>query len=40
MKNYREYLAQFVASEFEVAVASVNYHCIGNGPQTEATYFF
>ena len=38
-ENYREHLAQFVASEFGVAVASVNYHCIGNRPQTRATYF-
>ena len=38
-ENYREHLAQFVASEFEVAVASPNYHCIGNRPQTGATYF-
>jgi len=38
-ENYREHLAQFVASEFNVAVASPNYHCIGNRPQTGATYF-
>ena len=38
-ENYREHLAQFVASEFEVAVASPNYHCIGNRPQTGAKYF-
>ena len=38
-ENYREHLAQFVASEFGVAVASPNYHCIGNRPQTGATYF-
>ncbi|WP_298085048.1 DUF2920 family protein [uncultured Campylobacter sp.] len=38
-ENYREHLAQFVASEFSVAVASPNYHCIGNRPQTGATYF-
>ena len=38
-ENYREHLAQFVASEFNVAVASPNYHCIGNRPQTRATYF-
>ncbi|WP_122868711.1 DUF2920 family protein [Campylobacter showae] len=38
-ENYREHLAQFVAGEFDVAVASVNYHCIGNRPQTGATYF-
>ena len=36
---YREHLAQFVADEFNVAVASVNYHCIGNRPQNGATYF-
>ena len=38
-ENYREHLARFVASEFEVVVASPNYHCIGNRPQTGATYF-
>lgn len=38
-ENYREHLAQFVASEFNVAVASPNYHCIGNRPQTGAKYF-
>ena len=38
-ENYREHLAQFVASEFNAAVASPNYHCIGNRPQTRATYF-
>ena len=37
--SYREHLAQFVADEFNVAVASVNYHCIGNRPQNGATYF-
>ncbi|MGG7047489.1 DUF2920 family protein [Campylobacter sp. M4] len=37
--NYREHLAEFVASEFNVAVASVNYHCIGNRPQTGSTFF-
>ena len=38
-ENDREHLAQFVASEFSVAVASPNYHCIGNRPQTGAKYF-
>ena len=38
-ENYREHLVQFAASEFNVAVASPNYHCIGNRPQTGATYF-
>ncbi len=37
--SYREHLAQFVADEFNVAVASTNYHCIGNRPQNGATYF-
>ena len=37
--SYREHLAQFIADEFNVAVASVNYHCIGNRPQNGATYF-
>ncbi|WP_297941301.1 DUF2920 family protein [uncultured Campylobacter sp.] len=38
--NYREHLAQFVASEFSAAVVGVNYHCIGDRPQTGATIFF
>lgn len=38
-ENYREHLAEFVAGEFNVAVASVNYHCIGNRPQTGSTFF-
>ncbi|MCD8213602.1 MAG: DUF2920 family protein [Campylobacter sp.] len=38
--NYKEHLAEFTAREFNVAVASVNYHCIGNRPQTGAKYFF
>lgn len=38
-ENYREHLAEFVASEFNVAVVSVNYHCIGNRPQTGSTFF-
>ena len=39
-ENYREHLAQFATSEFEVAVASPNYHCIGNRPQTGGNLFF
>ncbi|EIJ4040935.1 DUF2920 family protein [Campylobacter jejuni] len=38
-ENYREHLAEFVAGEFNVAVASVNYHCIGNRPQTGSTFY-
>ncbi len=38
-ENYREHLAEFVANEFDVAVVSVNYHCIGNRPQTGSTFF-
>ncbi|EIP5773775.1 DUF2920 family protein [Campylobacter jejuni] len=38
-ENYREHLAEFVASEYNAAVASVNYHCIGNRPQTGSTFF-
>ncbi|HEF1257650.1 TPA: DUF2920 family protein [Campylobacter coli] len=38
-ENYREHLAEFVANEFNVAVVSVNYHCIGNRPQTGSTFF-
>ena len=36
--SYREHLAQFVAKEFSVAVVSVNYHCIGNRPQTGSVF--
>lgn len=38
-ENYREHLAEFVASDYNAAVASVNYHCIGNRPQTGSTFF-
>ncbi|ECR3050159.1 DUF2920 family protein [Campylobacter coli] len=38
-ENYREHLAEFVANEFNVAVVSVNYHCIGNRPQTGSIFF-
>ncbi len=38
-ENYREHLAEFVANEFNVAVVSVNYHCIGNRPQTGSTFY-
>ncbi|HEB9356505.1 hypothetical protein BOQ02_01165 [Campylobacter coli] len=38
-ENYREHLAEFVANEFSVAVVSVNYHCIGNRPQTGSTFY-
>ncbi|HEC1891422.1 TPA: DUF2920 family protein [Campylobacter jejuni] len=38
-ENYREHLAEFVSGEFNVAVASVNYHCIGNRPQTGSTFY-
>ncbi len=38
--NYREHLASFVAENFNVAVVSVNYHCIGNRPQTGAKAYF
>ncbi|EKO4601048.1 DUF2920 family protein [Campylobacter jejuni] len=38
-ENYREHLAEFVASEYNAAVASVNYHCIGNRPQTGSSFF-
>ena len=36
--GYKEHLAQFVASQFNAAVISPNYHCIGNRPQTGATF--
>ncbi|MEA8944472.1 DUF2920 family protein [Campylobacter jejuni] len=38
-ENYREHLAEFVAGEYNAAVASVNYHCIGNRPQTGSSFF-
>ncbi|MBZ7951076.1 DUF2920 family protein [Campylobacter sp. LH-2024] len=37
--NYREHLAQIIASDLNVAVVSVNYHCIGNRPQTGSTFY-
>ncbi|EAJ5686266.1 DUF2920 family protein [Campylobacter lari] len=37
--NYKTNLATFVAQNYDVAVLSVNYHCIGNRPQTGSTYF-
>ncbi|HEG5919504.1 DUF2920 family protein [Campylobacter lari] len=37
--NYKTNLATFVAQNYDVAVLSVNYHCIGNRPQTGAVYF-
>ncbi|WP_420838372.1 DUF2920 family protein [Campylobacter anatolicus] len=37
--NYREHLAEYVASEFSVAVVSVNYHCIGNRPQLGSKFY-
>lgn len=37
--SYRENLAQSVAKEFEVAVLSVDYHCIGNRSQVGATVY-
>lgn len=36
--SYREHLAEFVAKEFSAAVVSVNYHCIGNRPQTGSAF--
>lgn len=39
-ENYREHLAEFVAGEFNVAVVSVNYHCIGNRPQTGSSFLW
>ncbi|EIZ1686349.1 DUF2920 family protein [Campylobacter lari] len=37
--NYKTNFATFVAQNYDVAVLSVNYHCIGNRPQTGAVYF-
>ncbi|MCH5336807.1 MAG: DUF2920 family protein, partial [Campylobacter sp.] len=39
-ENYREHLASFVTENFNVAVVSVNYHCIGMFPQTGAIGYF
>ncbi|TKX30546.1 DUF2920 family protein [Campylobacter estrildidarum] len=38
-ENYRGHLAEIVAKDFNVAVVSVNYHCIGNRPQTSSTFY-
>ncbi|MBZ7938840.1 DUF2920 family protein [Campylobacter sp. W0014] len=37
--NYREHLAETVARDLNVAVVSVNYHCIGNRPNTGSTFY-
>ncbi|MBZ7945581.1 DUF2920 family protein [Campylobacter sp. RM10532] len=37
--NYRDHLAQTIASDLNVAVVSVNYHCIGNRPNTGSTFY-
>ncbi|MGH2327735.1 DUF2920 family protein [Campylobacter taeniopygiae] len=37
--NYREHLAETIARDLNVAVVSVNYHCIGNRPQTGSTFY-
>ncbi|WP_139453129.1 DUF2920 family protein [Campylobacter armoricus] len=37
--NYKNHLANFIVSEYNVAVLSVNYHCIGNRPQTGAKFY-
>ena len=33
------YISDYVARNYEVAVINVNYHCIGNRPQTGASYY-
>lgn len=38
--NYKDNLAGFVASNYDVGVVSVNYHCIGNRPQVGAGIAF
>ncbi|RQD66671.1 DUF2920 family protein [Campylobacter hepaticus] len=38
-ENYRDHLAEFIAKEFNVAFVSVNYHCIGNRPQTGSSFY-
>lgn len=37
--DYKQHLAQFVADKFRAIVVSVNYHCIGNRPQTGGVLF-
>ncbi|WP_291953403.1 DUF2920 family protein, partial [Campylobacter sp.] len=38
-ENYKANLAQYFATHYNVAVLSVNYHCIGNRPQTGAKFY-
>ena len=38
--NYREHLATFTAENFNVAVVSVDYHCIGNRVNLGGKYYF
>ncbi|MCR6574094.1 DUF2920 family protein [Campylobacter insulaenigrae] len=38
-ENYKTNLAQYLATHYNVAVLSVNYHCIGNRPQTGAKFY-
>ncbi|MBM0637741.1 DUF2920 family protein [Campylobacter sp. VicNov18] len=38
-ENYRDHLAETVARELGVGVVSVNYHCIGNRPQTGSSFY-
>ena len=38
-ENYREHLAQFVATQYQAAVLSINYHCIGNRSLTGSDYY-
>ena len=37
--SYKEHLAQTIAKEYEVAILSVNYHCIGNRVHLGGYYF-
>ncbi|TKX31678.1 DUF2920 family protein [Campylobacter aviculae] len=38
-ENYRDHLAETIASDLNVAVVGVNYHCVGNRPQTGSTFY-
>lgn len=38
--NYRDHLVSFAAKNFNVAVMSVNYHCVGNRENLGGKYYF
>ncbi|TKX29844.1 carbonic anyhydrase [Campylobacter sp. MIT 12-5580] len=39
-EEYIKHLSEFLVKEYNVAVLSVDYHCIGSRPQTGAKFYF